>query len=87
MIRKIGKRTWLFYHWTCTASIHKCISSKYHLNRLVLSFAPGLAFLFLLIGENSLYSPKIRGNLLRYKRVENYWRLFEADTLSDVITK
>ncbi len=21
------------------------------------------------------------------KRVENYWRLFEADTLSDVITK
>lgn len=42
----------------------------------------------LLIGENSLYSQKIKEVIYcDTKRVENYWRLFEADTLSDVITK
>lgn len=42
----------------------------------------------LLIGENSLYSQKIKEVIYcDTKRVENYWRLFEADTLSDVIAK
>lgn len=42
----------------------------------------------LLIGENSLYSQKIKEVIYcDTKRVENHWRLFEADTLSDVITK
>ena len=42
----------------------------------------------LLIGENSLYSQKIKEVInCDTKRVENYWRLFEADTLSDVIAK
>ncbi len=42
----------------------------------------------LLIGENSFVFAKIKEVIYcDTKRVENYWRLFEADTLSDVITK
>ena len=45
-------------------------------------------YIILLIGENSLYSQKIKEVIYcDTKRVENYWRLFEADTLSDVIAK
>lgn len=87
MIRKIGKdRFSITGH---AASINKCISSKYHLNRLsVIIRRKDKQRFILLIGENSLYSQKIKEVInCDTKRVENYWRLFEADTLSDVITK
>lgn len=87
MIRKIGKD--MFSITGHAASIHKCISSKYHLNRLsVIIRRKEKQRFILLIGENSLYSQKIKEVIYcDTKRVENYWRLFEADTLSDVITK
>ena len=87
MIRKIGKdRFSITGH---AASIHKCISSKYHLNRLsVIIRRKKKQRFILLIGENSLYSQKIKEVIYcDTKRVENYWRLFEADTLRDVIAK
>lgn len=87
MIRKIGKdRFSITGH---AASINKCISSKYHLNRLsVIIRRKDKQRFILLIGENSLYSQKIKEVInCDTKRVENYWRLFEADTLSDVIAK
>ena len=59
MIRKIGKD--MFSITGHAASIHKCISSKYHLNRLsVIIRRKEKQRFILLIGENSLYSQKIK---------------------------
>lgn len=87
MLRELGRN-----NYTITghaATIRKCCINGFHLNRLSIIIRKREANCFeLLIGDNCLYSEKIKNPIYdNTKEIENHWLMYEADELGKIITK
>lgn len=71
------------------ATICKCFKSEFHLNRLsIIIRTKGKNRFELLIGDNSLYSEKIKNAIYsNTSGIENHWQVYETDDIGKIITK
>lgn len=71
------------------AMIHKCLENGFHFNRLsAIIRKPETNCFELLIGDNSLYSEKVRIALAADTReIENHWFVYETDRLEKITAK
>lgn len=71
------------------ATIHKCCKSGFHLNRLsIILRKRGTDRFELLIGDNSLYSEKVKTSIYsNTEETENHWLVYKTDEIGKIITK
>ncbi len=87
MLREIGTERYAITGHAAT--IHKCCKNEFHLNRLSIIIRKRETDCFeLLIGDNSLYSEKIKNAIYKNTReIENHWLIYETDEIGKIITK